>query len=286
VSLSILEAEIGSISYGAAFLPAVYQGTNISDMKNPIRNLRGNAPAQQRQELDAAQALNRLHLEAREEDSRLSARMESFELAYRMQTEAPEAFDINKESAATKRLYGIGEDPTDDFGRRCLLARRLVERGVRFVQVFDMIPGGPKPWDDGHGDMALHAQHARRTDKPTAGLLKDLKSRGLLQDTLVIWGGEFGRMPMSQGVGAKGRDHNPYGFTMWLAGGGVKAGIVHGATDEFGLHAVQDRVHVHDLHATVLHLLGLNHKKLTYRYGGRDFRLTDVRGEVVQNILA
>ena len=275
----------GARQYGAAFLPAAYQGTFVSDIANPIRNLRNEkiGADQQRREIDRLQQLNEMHLEGRREDSRLGARIESFELAYRMQMEAPEAFDIGRESTITKRLYGIEDKSTEIFGRQCLLARRLVERGVRFVQLYHTT-GGFQPWDQ-HSDLkAGHEKNAAATDRPIAALLQDLKSRGLLSDTLVIWGGEFGRTPAAQGK--DGRDHHPYGFTMWLAGGGVKGGIAYGATDEFGWDAISDRVHVHDLHATILHLLGLDHERLTYHYGGRDYRLTDVHGKVVRGILA
>jgi hypothetical protein len=275
----------GARQYGASFLPAAYQGTFVSDLANPIRNLKNprGKPQQQRLELDALKRLNEMHLEERREDSRLGARIESFELAYRMQMKAPDAFDLGSESTAAKRLYGIEDKTTEVFGRQCLLARRLVERGVRFVQLYHTT-GGFQPWDQHAGLKAGHAQNAAATDRPIAALLQDLKSRGLLADTLVIWGGEFGRTPAAQGT--DGRDHHPYGFTMWLAGGGVKGGMAHGATDEFGWDAVVDRVHVHDLHATILHLLGFNHETFTYRYAGRDFRLTDVHGKVVQGILA
>ena len=197
--------------------------------------------------------------------------------------EAPDAFDLAGETEATKRLYGIDQDATDVFGRQCLLARRLVERGVRFVQLYHTT-GGFQPWDQ-HSDLkGGHARNALATDRPIAGLLQDLQARGLLEETLVIWGGEFGRTPAAEGT--DGRDHHPYGFTMWLAGGGVRGGLAYGATDEFGWDAVEDRVHVHDLHATILHLLGLDHEKLTYRHAGRDYRLTDVYGNVVKGVLA
>jgi hypothetical protein len=275
----------GARQYGAAFLPAAYQGTFVSDIANPIRNLRNEkiGADQQRRELDRLQQLNEMHLEGRREDSRLSARIESFELAYRMQMDAPDAFDIGKESTLTKRLYGIEDKSTEIFGRQCLLARRLVERGVRFVQLYHTT-GGFQPWDQHSELKAGHEKNAAATDRPIAALLQDLKSRGLLSDTLVIWGGEFGRTPAAQGK--DGRDHHPYGFTMWLAGGGVKGGMAYGATDEFGWDAVVDRVHIHDLHATILHLLGLDHERLTYHYGGRDYRLTDVHGNVIHGILA
>ena len=274
----------GARQYGAAFLPAAYQGTFVSDLKNPIRNLANTrvSARRQRAELDILRRLNEAHLESRGEDTRLSARIESFELAFRMQREAPEAFDLTGETGATKRLYGIDQGPTDVFGRQCLLARRLVERGVRFVQLYHTT-GGFQPWDQ-HSDLkGGHARNALATDRPIAGLLLDLKARGLLEETLVIWGGEFGRTPAAEGT--DGRDHHPYGFTMWLAGGGVKGGLAYGATDEFGWDAVQDRVHIHDLHATILHLLGLDHEKLTFRHSGRDYRLTDVYGNVVKGVL-
>lgn len=275
----------GARQYGASFLPASYQGTFVSDLDNPIRNLRNPkvGPAQQRQELDALKRLNELHAEQRSDDSRLGARIASFELAYRMQSEAPEAFDLKHESEATTKLYGIDREPTAIFGKQCLLARRLVERGVRFVQLYHTT-GGFQPWDQ-HGDLkGGHEKNAAATDLPIAGLLQDLKSRGLLDETLVIWGGEFGRTPAAQGT--DGRDHHPYGFSMWLAGAGVRGGMTFGATDELGWDAVENPVHVHDLHATILHLMGIDHEKLTYRYAGRDFRLTDVSGHVVRGILA
>jgi hypothetical protein len=275
----------GARQYGAAFLPAAYQGTFVSDLRHPIRNLKNDrvGPARQRQELDALGRLNELHRADRAEDGRLGARIESFELAYRMQAQAPDAFDLSRETAATQRGYGIDRKETEAFGRQCLLARRLVERGVRFVQLYHTT-GGFQPWDQ-HGDLkGGHGRNALATDRPIAGLLRDLHARGLLADTLVVWGGEFGRTPAAEG--SDGRDHHPYGFSMWLAGGGVKGGHAHGATDEFGWDAVEDRVHVHDLHATILHLLGLDHEKLTYRHSGRDFRLTDVYGRVVKGVLA
>ena len=275
----------GARQYGAGFLPAAYQGTFVSDLRNPIRNLKNDrvSPERQRRDLDALRRLNDLHREDRAEDSRLSARIESFELAYRMQSQAPDAFDLTGETEATKRVYGLDQEATAVFGRQCLLARRMVERGVRFVQLYHTT-GGFQPWDQ-HADLkGGHARNALATDRPIAGLLRDLRARGLLDETLVIWGGEFGRTPTAEGK--DGRDHHPYGFTMWLAGGGVRGGLAHGATDEFGWDAVEDRVHVHDLHATILHLLGLDHEKLTYRHSGRDFRLTDVYGNVIKKIIA
>ena len=274
----------GARQYGASFLPASYQGNFVSDLENPIRNLTNpNAgPQRQRRELDALQRLNDIHAAQRSDDNRLAARMASFELAYRMQSEAPEAFDLKAESGITQKLYGIDRPETAMFGRQCLLARRLVERGVRFVQLYHTT-GGFQPWDQ-HSDLkAGHEKNAIGTDLPIAGLLQDLKARGLLDETLVIWGGEFGRTPAAQGK--DGRDHHPYGFTMWLAGGGVRGGMTYGATDDLGWEAVENPVHVHDLHATILHLLGLDHERLTYRYAGRDFRLTDVSGTVVRSII-
>jgi len=275
----------GARQYGAAFLPTSFQGTFVSDLKNPIRNLRNGQVGmdRQRRELDALRRLNELHREERDEDSRLSARINSFELAYRMQLQAPETFDLTKESAATQQRFGIDRKETEVFGRQCLLARRLVERGVRFVQLYHTT-GGFQPWDQHSNLKGGHAANARATDLPIAALLQDLKAGGLLEETLVIWGGEFGRTPAAEG--ADGRDHHPYGFSMWLAGGGVRGGMAYGATDEFGWDAVEKPVHVHDLHATTLHLLGLDHEKLTYRHTGRDYRLTDVYGNVVKAILA
>jgi hypothetical protein len=275
----------GNRQYGAAFLPAAFQGTFVSDLKNPIRNLKNDQvePERQRRELDVLRRLNELHGEDRQEDNRLNARIEAFELAYRMQSKAPDAFDLSRETELTRGLYGIHQKETETFGRQCLLARRLVERGVRFVQLYHT-SGGFQPWDQ-HSDLkGGHAKNALATDRPIAGLLNDLEARGLLDETLVIWGGEFGRTPAAEG--ANGRDHHPYGFTMWLAGGGVRGGMAYGATDEFGWDAVENPVHVHDLHATILHLLGLDHEKLTYRHGGRDYRLTDVYGNVAKGILA
>jgi len=275
----------GARQYGSAFLPASYQGTFVSDLERPIRNLAQDHSVlqHQRRDLDALRQLNDLRSAGQPEDSRLTARMEAFELAYRMQMEAPDAFDLTREPELTKRLYGLDQEETRVFGRQCLLARRLAERGVRFIQLYHTT-GGFQPWDQ-HGDLrGGHTKNARATDQPIAALLQDLQARGLLDDTLVIWGGEFGRTPAAQGT--DGRDHHPYGFTMWLAGGGVRGGLAYGATDEYGWDAVENRVHVHDLHATILHLLGLDHEKLTYRAAGRDYRLTDVYGNVVRGILA
>ena len=289
VVISPAQPAQGAPLWSSSFLPAAYQGTLVSDLKNPIANLSNPAftRAQQREQLDWLKQLNKLHQAQREEDSRLSARIESFELGFRMQAEAPGAFDIENESAETKKHYGVGDDVTDLFGKQCLMARRLVERGVRMVQVYHTQTSKRSScqlWDQHSGLQQELPNNCAAVDKPIAGLLKDLKSRGLLEDTLVIWGGEFGRTPTAEGN--NGREHHPFGFTMWLAGGGIKGGIVHGATDEFGWHAIENKVHVHDLHATILHLMGIDHTKLTYRYSGRDFRLTDVHGNIVQEILA
>jgi hypothetical protein len=276
----------GVQNYSSAFLPAAYQGTAIGTADVPIANAQipflnnpDLPPARQRRQVDLIQRLNREHLADAGRDPNLEGLIESFELAFRMQSAAPALMRLDDESRATKALYGIGQNETDDFGRQCLLARRFAEAGVRFVQVST----GYK-WDQHKDLLGGHNKIARATDRPIAGLLKDLKGRGMLDDTLVLWGAEFGRTPFAEG--SDGRDHNPQGYTMWLAGGGVRGGMAHGETDEYGHCAVVDKVHVHDLHATVLHLLGLNHERLTYRYSGRDFRLTDVHGNVVEAILA
>ncbi len=279
----------GAPLWSSSFLPAAYQGTLVSDLKNPIVNLTnpGIALPRQRDELDVLRQLNEMHRDARAEDSRLNARIASFELAFRMQREAPEAFDVERETEATKKLYGMDDSTTATFGKQCLMARRLVERGVRMVQVYhtqNVNRSSCQLWDQ-HGNLRNGLrENCAATDKPIAGLLQDLKARGLLKDTLVIWGGEFGRTPTAES--SDGREHHPFGFSMWLAGGGVKGGIVHGATDEYGWNAVEDKVHVHDLHATILHLMGMDHKKLNYRYAGRDYRLTDVYGNIVPGLLA
>jgi hypothetical protein len=281
----------GPRNYGNAFLPAVYQGTTIGRAGVPakdsnIRHLLNTerSLAAQRSQFDLVQALNHEQLKAHPGDSELEAVLDSYELAFRMQRHAPEVLDLSHETQATLDLYGIGAKETDNYGRNCLMARRLAESGVRYIQVNYTDNSNNPPWDQ-HSNMPKHAEHARAVDKPIAGLLTDLKQRGLLEDTLVWWGGEFGRNPFAENNGT-GRDHNPNGFTVWLAGGGVKAGFSYGATDEFGHLAVQQKTHMHDLHATILHLLGLDHKKLTYRYAGRNFRLTDVAGEVAHDIIA
>jgi hypothetical protein len=280
-----------SQNWQAGFLPGIFQGTYIDTQNESIEKLiefvnnKRVAIDSQRQQLDLIQKLNRIHQEQRDGDPQLEARIQSYELAYRMQTEAADAFDVNREPEYIREMYGPGVQ-----ARQLLVARRLVERGVRFVQVWH---GEGQPWDN-HDDIEVnHRRLAGQCDQGIAALLTDLKQRGLLSQTLVIWGGEFGRTPTvempQKGANAgkiNGRDHNHYGFTMWLAGGGVKGGIAYGATDEFGFKAVDKPMHVHDLHATLLHLLGFDHKKLTYRYAGRDFRLTDVHGNVVQDLIA
>ncbi len=271
----------GAQLWASSFLPSSYQGTLVRDPARPIANL-AVGDRHQRATLDALHALNRRHAAGRAKSADLEARIESFELAYRMQAEAPEAFDLTRETAVMHRLYGTDRPETELFGRQCLLARRLVERGVRFVQLFDAPVNNA--WDHHGGLRDALPKRCRAVDQPVAALLGDLKARGLLGDTLVVWGGEFGRTPTAEGT--DGREHHPFGFTMWLAGGGVRGGMVHGATDEFGWHAERDVVHIHDLHATILHLMGLDHERLTVRWGGRDYRLTDVHGRVVRPILA
>ncbi|MDA0660386.1 MAG: DUF1501 domain-containing protein [Planctomycetota bacterium] len=288
VVISPAQPAQGAPLWSSSFLPAEHQGTLVSDLQKPIANL-GNArfaPNLQRQQLEWLRELNTTHAVSRSDDSRLNARIESFELAFRMQREAPEAFDLERETEATRQLYGVGQPMTDHFGRQCLMARRLVERGVRMVQVYHTQTSQRSScqlWDQ-HSNLRKELPiNCLSTDQPIAGLLADLKSRGLLDETLVVWGGEFGRTPTAEGD--NGREHHPFGFSMWLAGGGVQGGIVHGATDEFGWHSVEDKVHIHDLHATILHLMGIDHEQLTYRYAGRDYRLTDVHGRVVRAIL-
>jgi hypothetical protein len=277
-----------SQNWGAGFVPSVYQGTWLKPDGDPIDNLyrpKEMTDPQQRAQLDLLAKLNRRRLEKSPQEMELAARIESFELAYRMQIAAPEAIDIQQEPEHIHKLYGVGEKRCDHFARQCLMARRLVERGVRFVQIYSGGMENERSWD-GHADIkGNHTQFAGETDTPIGGLLTDLKQRGLLDSTLVIWGGEFGRLPIVQ-TGGTGRDHNPHAFTFWLAGGSVKGGTLYGATDELGHKAVENRVHVNDLHATILHLLGLDHLKLTYRLNGRDFRLTDVAGRVVKDVLA
>ncbi len=318
---------VATQNWRSAFLPGAYQGTYIdtqhTDIRKLIENIRndGISSAEQRRQLDLLNRLNERHLESHQHDPRLEARIQSFELAYRMQSEASDAFDFEKESKATKEMYGTGihgrqlmikmcirdrayrmqSEASDAFdfekeskatkemygtgihGRQLMITRRLLERGVRFIQVWN---GAGQAWDNHENINKDIHKLATDWDQPIAAFLKDLKQRGMLEDTLVLWGGEFGRTPVAELPSLSGRDHNHYGFTMWMAGGGVKGGTVIGATDEFGFAAVENRVHVHDLHATILHLLGFDHEHLTYRYAGRDFRLTDVHGRVVKEMLA
>jgi uncharacterized protein (DUF1501 family) len=276
----------GVNNYSSAFLPAVYQGTpigstgeSVEQARIPFIENRTTPRDLQRLQLDLVQEMNRDHLDRAVADQALEGRIAAFELAFRMQAVAPEVQEITGESEETKKLYGLDDSVTRPFGLQCLYARRFAERGVRFVQVSHSYK-----WDQHSGLKQDCARNCREVDKPIAGLLADLKARGLLKDTLVLWGGEFGRTPTSEGD--DGRDHNPQGYSMWMAGGGVKGGIAHGKTDDYGYYAVEDKVHVHDLHATILHLLGLDHTRLTYRHAGRQFRLTDVYVEVVHNIVA
>jgi hypothetical protein len=275
---------VATQNWRAAFLPGAYQGTYIdtqhTDLPKLIANIKNDAlsTADQRRLLDLVYRLNEQHLQARGHDPQLEARIQSFELAYRMQGEAALAFDVSREPAAIRTLYGPGTP-----ARQLLIARRLLERGVRFIQIWS---GAGQPWDNHDNLEKEHRRLAGEWDRPIAAFLKDLKQRGLLETTLVMWGGEFGRTPVAELPQLNGRDHNHYGFSMWLAGGGVRGGYVHGATDEFGFAAAENKVHVHDLHATILALLGFDHERLTYRYAGRDFRLTDVHGRVVKELMA
>ncbi len=277
-----------SQNWGSGFLPGVYQGTALANSGPPIHDLVRPAEmndAAQRAQLDLLAQLNQRHQAQHPAEAELAARIESFELAYRMQMAAPDALDVERETAETQELYGLKDDRCSHFARQCLIARRLVERGVRCVQIYSGGEENEKSWD-GHTNIKdNHTGFAAETDRPIAGLLADLERRGLLDSTLVIWGGEFGRLPIVQ-KGGTGRDHNPHAFTVWMAGGGVKGGYSHGATDEIGHRAVEDRVSINDLHATILHLVGIDHTKLTYRFNGREFRLTDVAGVVVDKILA
>ena len=287
ISLSPSLYHGGAQNYGSAFLPASFQGTRIGDGSTPFQqaalsNLKpGDDPSLQRLQLDLIAQRNREHLARVGDDPRLEARIAAFEMSFRMQMEAPRVMDLSQESNATRKLYGVGEEPTDEYGRECLLARRLVEAGVRFVQANFSYP---RNYWDAHSDLRNnHTTNAKKVDRPIAGLLQDLKSRGLLDDTLVIFATEFGRTPAAQGT--DGRDHHPHAFSMWLAGGGVRGGMTHGQTDDFGYYVAEDKVTIPDFHATILHLLGFDHTELTYRHAGRDHRLTDVHGEVVSPIL-
>ncbi len=276
-------------NWSAGFLPGVYQGTWLKPKGDPIDNLlppKDQPASAQRGQLDLLAQLNQAHLETHSQDADLAARIESYELAYRMQSAAPDALDLSRESEATKKLYGLDQKHCTHFAAQCLTARRLVERGVRFVQIYSGGMENQRSWD-GHSDIkGNHSQFALETDQPVAGLLTDLSLRGLLDDTLVIWCGEFGRLPVAQKGKTPGRDHNPHCFTAWMAGGGTKGGVSYGESDELGHKAAVDKVSVHDLHATILHLLGMNHEKLTFTYSGRRYRLTDVFGNVIRPIIA
>ena len=275
----------GDQTWGADFLPGCHQGTRVVPGPEPVADLRrrqSSATLQER-ELARIQAMNRAHAERSGHDPGLAARIASFETAFGMQMEAPEAFDLSRETDATLALYGLERGSTKGFAWQCLAARRLAERGVRFIELIDV--GASNNWD-AHGDMETHVPLARNVDRAIAGLLQDLKSRGMLEDTLVVWTTEFGRTPYNEKADARGREHHHWAFSSWLAGGGVKPGFVHGATDEYGIYVAENPVHVHDFHATILHLMGLNHTKLTFRHAGRDFRLTDVKGQVVQATIA
>ncbi|MCA9225480.1 MAG: DUF1501 domain-containing protein, partial [Planctomycetales bacterium] len=274
----------GTQVYASDFLPAAHQGTLVVPGAEPIANVQPRVPVdRQRLELAALSAMNETHRADRAIDSELAARMRSFETAFGMQMAVPDAFDFSQESATTLASYALQPGQTAGFGWQCLAARRLIERGVRFVELIDT--GSSGNWD-AHGDMMTHVGLAKNVDQPIAALLQDLKQRGLLDETLVVWTTEFGRTPFNNSADAKGREHHPWAFSSWLAGAGVKQGIVHGATDEHGLRAAEKPVHVHDLHATILHLMGFDHERLTYRHAGRDYRLTDVHGQVVRELLA
>jgi hypothetical protein len=275
---------VATQNWRSAFLPGAYQGTYVdsqhTDVNKLVENIRNPSatPAEQRKQLDLVQKLNEMHKAQRPGDDQLETRIQSFELAYRMQVEAADAFDVGREPLPLREAYGTGT-----IGRQLLITRRLIERGVRMVQCWS---GGGQPWDNHDNLEAQHRKLAGEWDKAIAAFLTDLKQRGLLETTLVMWGGEFGRTPVAELPQLSGRDHNHYGFSMWLAGGGARGGYAHGSTDEFGFAAAENKVHVHDLHATILHLLGFDHEKLTYRYAGRDFRLTDVHGNLVRELLA
>ena len=274
----------GTQVYASDFLPGAHQGTLVVPGAEPVANITSRTPRdRQERELAALRVLNQAHLAERDADPLLAARLRSFETAFGMQMAVPEAFDFGQETEPTLKAYGLQPGQTTGFGWQCLAARRLVERGVRFVELIDT--GSSGNWD-AHGDMLTHEPLAKNVDQPIAALLRDLKQRGMLEDTLVVWTTEFGRTPFNNTADAKGREHHPWAFSSWMAGAGVKAGFVHGASDEHGLRAVVDPVHVHDLHATILHLMGFDHERLTYRHAGRDYRLTDVHGRVIEALLA
>ena len=279
----------GQPNWSSGFMPATYSGTLFRPVGDPILDLKGPehiTAKVQREQLDLLAKINQQHLAQRPGGDELAARIDSYELAYRMQSATPEAVDLSQESAETLKMYGVGQKTTDEYGRNCLIARRLVERGVRFIQLYSGGGHLEETWDAHESIEKNHGQHGAEVDQPISALLTDLDQRGMLDDTLVVWGGEFGRMPLSEGPDAPGRNHNPYGFSMWMAGGGVKGGMNYGATDELGFEAVENKVHLHDLHATILHIMGLDHESLSYFHQGRDETLTDVVGKVVQGILA
>lgn len=279
----------GQPNWASGFIPGSYSGTLFRPTGNPILDLKGPKHISeqiQREQLSLLSSLNQNHLLSRPGADDLMARINSYELAYKMQASTPEAVDLKQETEATLKMYGVGSQPTDEFGRNCLIARRLVERGVRFIQLYSGGGHLEDTWDAHAGIESNHGTHGLEVDKPIAALLLDLEQRGLLDETLVIWGGEFGRMPFSEGRNAPGRNHNPYGFSMWLAGGGVKGGMNYGQTDEFGFEAVDNKVHLHDLHATILHIMGLDHELLTFFHQGREESLTDVGGRVIKEILS
>ncbi|MFO0906257.1 MAG: DUF1501 domain-containing protein [Pirellulales bacterium] len=284
VTIAPAQTYAGSQVYASDFLPGAHQGTLVVPGPEPVANIAPRVPrTRQEMELAAIHKLNQQHLASRSQDPLLAARIRSFETAFGMQMEVPDAFDLSKEPQHTLDLYGLPRGSTQGFGWQCLVARRLIERGVRFVELIDT--GSSGNWDS-HGDMMDHARLAKNVDQPIAGLLKDLKARGLLDETLLVWTTEFGRTPFNNTADAKGREHHNWAFTSWLAGAGVKPGITYGETDEYGVRVAVDGVHVHDFHATILHLMGLDHLKLTYRHSGRDYRLTDVAGKVVKGVLA
>ena len=279
----------GQPNWSSGFMSAAHQGTLFRPTGNPILNLeraKHMDRASQRAQLDLLAQLNEQHLSSRQGNDELATRIQSYELAFRMQAEAPEAVDLSQESKSTLEAYGVGKQPTDEYGRNCLIGRRLLERGVRFVQLYSGGGHLEETWDAHESIEKNHGQHAAEVDQPIAALLADLQERGLLDSTLIVWGGEFGRMPFSEGKDAPGRNHNPYGFTMWFAGAGIQGGVRYGATDEFGFEAVQDRVHLHDIHATILHVMGLDHEALTFFHQGRKESLTDVGGKVIHGILS
>ncbi|MDC0201030.1 DUF1501 domain-containing protein [Verrucomicrobia bacterium] len=284
ITIAPKQTYAGTQVYASDFLPGAHQGTFLRPSKNPFKNISSRVPvSRQELELAALQRLNERHLIARSGDAQAEARIKTFETAFGMQMEVPELFDFSKESDTTHNLYGLQRGSTEGFGWQCLAARRLVERGVRFVELIDT--GSSGNWDS-HGNMMDHERLAKNVDQPIAGLLKDLKSRGMFEDTLVVWTTEFGRTPFNNKADAPGREHHNWAFSSWMAGAGIKSGTVHGSTDEHGIRPDKDPVHVHDFHATILHLLGLDHERLTYRHDGRDYRLTDVYGNVVNGIIA